>query len=679
MLAKLKRDVDEKEAQRAKIAQEVKGLRQARPETSVAEGPSSRGTAATTQISSGRQRQAARLSASHAKVHQQLAAAHGAISFGSVAHDPVGQVSMFSRLTRSHPLRDTAVFDRAWVARQLPGGASISINEYFRNPAYHGLDPHPLFAAAEYLDRYPDVAEAGISPLEHYLRYGWREGRNPHAYFMNDWYLLQYPDVLKSGLNPLEHYLRYGWREGRKPNPVFDPVAYLDRHDDVKAAGVEPLSHYAAYGRAEEREVPFEGLEQSWRMLVASPDRASLMDHLLFGVVTEPPTPEASRAPSPSGEWPPSPLNDYALPQRLRDFLIDAHGEESLSLYSFLYSVMDAWSEAPSEFPASDACDRILNRLRSRSRQLASMQRGRPAASIVVPVYNNFLDTLLCLASLLEVESTSSFEIIVADDWSSDSTADIIPSIGGVVRHLRQPANLGFLGNCNAAVETATGNLIVLLNNDTLILPGWLDALLAPFDRDEPVGLVGSKLINWDGTLQEAGGIFWKDGSAWNFGRGQDPRAPEFNYLKEVDYCSGASIAVPASLWRQLGGFDPQYSPAYCEDLDLAFRIRAEGYQTLLNPLSEVIHHEGRSHGRDTGTGIKAYQVTNQKRLLERWGDVLKRDHFSNGENVLRARDRSGRKPHILVVDHYVPQADKDAGSRTIFQFLEVCSGQDGL
>ncbi len=101
------------------------------------------------------------------------------------------------------------------------------------------------------------------------------------------------------------------------------------------------------------------------------------------------------------------------------------------------------------------------------------------------------------------------------------------------------------------------GRYVVFLNNDTIVLPGWLDELIAPFAADPAVGMTGSKLINGDGTLQEAGGILWNDGSAWNYGRGSNARLPHFSYSKDVDYISGASIAFPKTLWDELGGFDP--------------------------------------------------------------------------------------------------------------------------
>src|SRR5580704_9543662 len=101
-----------------------------------------------------------------------------------------------------------------------------------------------------------------------------------------------------------------------------------------------------------------------------------------------------------------------------------------------------------------------------------------------------------------------------------------------------------------------SGRYVVLLNNDTLILDHWLDELLAPFGRFNGVGLVGSKLLMADGSLQEAGGIIWRGASGWNFGRGQDPTLPQFNYVKDVDYVSGAAIAIPVALWDEIGGFD---------------------------------------------------------------------------------------------------------------------------
>lgn len=515
-----------------------------------------------------------------------------------------------------------------------------------------------------------------MSPLVHYVLHGWREGRDPHPLFANDWYLAQNPDVAAHGaLSALDHYLLHGWREGRRPNPLFNPKSYLERYPDVAASDFEPLTHFILYGENEGRELDIEGWGPPLPDIALQGGPLGAMKRLLRDAPSElpPPASEAVEAQVPAQTlWPPAPVDDFWPTDTMREMIQDRYGKPLLGRIWYLLSLMNRWQDRQDEFAGSDDCRDLLARLHKRANADVPDDNAVPSATVVIPVYNNVLDTLLCLASLLELDEGHDFEVIVADDGSSDATAALVTTIGGKVRYVRQPRNLGFLGNCNTAAAYARGRNIVFLNNDTLVFTGWLDGLINPIDTIPQVGLVGSKLINWDGTLQEAGGIFWRDGSAWNFGRNQDAQAPEFNYLKDVDYCSGASIAVPTSIWREVGGFDPTYTPAYCEDSDLAFRLREAGYRTLYSPISEVVHHEGRSHGRDVSSGIKSYQVVNQQRLVDRWRDVLERDHFPNAENVLRARDRSFGSKHILVVDHYVPQWDRDAGSRTMFDFMQV-------
>ena len=147
------------------------------------------------------------------------------------------------------------------------------------------------------------------------------------------------------------------------------------------------------------------------------------------------------------------------------------------------------------------------------------------------------------------------YEIIIADDVSTDATKELSLYAENLVI-CRNKTNQGFLRNCNQAAKAARGKYVMFLNNDTQVTPGWLSSLVNLIESDPTIGMVGSKLVYPDGRLQEAGGIIWSDGSGWNYGRLDDPEKPEYNYVKDVDYISGAAILLSNDLWKQIGGFD---------------------------------------------------------------------------------------------------------------------------
>ena len=313
----------------------------------------------------------------------------------------------------------------------------------------------------------------------------------------------------------------------------------------------------------------------------------------------------------------------------------------------------------------------LLERTRKRFPPL-TFDPTAPVVSIIIPVYNQYFYTHQCLSSLLANLPDCAFEVIVVDDCSTDETCLASHLLAGV-KILRNQENLGFVGSCNRGAAAATGQYLFFLNNDTTINPGAIDALVDTFATFPKAGLVGSKLVYPDGRLQEAGGIIWQDGSAWNYGRLADADHSDYNYVRSVDYVSGAAIMIPKLIWDEMGGFDELYKPAYNEDSDLAYKVRHAGYGVLYQPRSVVVHFEGISNGRDVKSGMKAYQVRNQKRFQEKWAAELA-THRPNAQEPLLERDR-GIKKRLLYIDAITPEPDRDAGSVATFEQLKILTG----
>ena len=293
--------------------------------------------------------------------------------------------------------------------------------------------------------------------------------------------------------------------------------------------------------------------------------------------------------------------------------------------------------------------------------------------SIIIPVYNNFNYTYNCIKSILEAEFSINYEIIVIDDMSTDETKLLkdkyFKNFSNIIVYYNKKRE-NFIINCNQAVKFSKGKYILFLNNDTKVHKQWLTYLVKLIDSDEKIGMVGSKLIYPNGTLQEAGGIVWRNGECSNYGRNKNADLSEYNYVKEVDYISGASIIIRKSIWKKIGGFDKRFIPAYYEDTDFAFKLRKNGYKVMYQPKSIVEHYEGVSNGINISTGIKHYQEINKKKFISKWKNELK--YQSEQGNIFVGRERGFEKTRIFVIDRFVPNFDQDAGGRCCYMYLNL-------
>jgi GT2 family glycosyltransferase len=304
-----------------------------------------------------------------------------------------------------------------------------------------------------------------------------------------------------------------------------------------------------------------------------------------------------------------------------------------------------------------------------RIKRIRLPREDSPLVSIVIPVYNQVDHTVRCLESIAKVGGEASFEVILVDDCSTDSTIQLCRGIRGL-RLVRNNKNLGFIHSCNKGAAAARGRYLLFLNNDTTVTEGWLDRMVETFETFRDVGAVGAKLVYPDGRIQEAGGIVWRDGSACNYGWGMDPDTPECNYAREVDYCSGACLMVPKELWCDVGMFDTRYAPAYYEDTDLAFRLREKGKRVIYQSAAVVHHCEGATAGTSTNSGVKQHQVENQQRFYERWQQVL-RHHRPNADLPELEKERHVER-RALIIDHRLPTPDRDSGSLRMFNLVQI-------
>ncbi|CAN5372643.1 glycosyltransferase [soil metagenome] len=297
-----------------------------------------------------------------------------------------------------------------------------------------------------------------------------------------------------------------------------------------------------------------------------------------------------------------------------------------------------------------------------------------PVVSIVIPTYGKLAMTLACLHAVRSTTRHLACEVIVVEDASGDSAMQCLAGVPGLVWSSNE-TNLGFVGTSNAGAARARGEWLVFLNNDTEPQAGWLDALLQAFETRPDAGLVGSKLIYPDGRQQECGAIVWRDATAWNVGRLDDPKFSEYCFLRQVDYCSGASLMVRRSLFERVGRFDERYAPGYYEDASLAFAVRAAGHTTWVQPCSVVVHHEGASAGLNLSNGMKAAQIRNRATFAQQWKAAIRQQPVY-GTPVRQAGERLADRSVVLVVDQYVLRPDRDAGARSVWDMMTTLQSQ---
>jgi len=241
---------------------------------------------------------------------------------------------------------------------------------------------------------------------------------------------------------------------------------------------------------------------------------------------------------------------------------------------------------------------------------------GNPRISVVIPLYNCLALTHAMLASLqATLPPGLSHEIIYVDDGSTDGTRDWLATLPApAFQVILNERNLGYAVGNNRGAAVAKGEILFLLNNDLVLLPGWIEPMLSAHEKLRGVaGLIGNvQLDATTGTVDHAGLVLNLTGKPVHARTIPNGFSRLLRPIRIVPAVTGACVMVARNLWQELGGFDEGYINGG-EDIDLCFRARATGRKNAVALRSVVRHHISSSRGR------KVRDEENSRRLARKW------------------------------------------------------------
>lgn len=288
-----------------------------------------------------------------------------------------------------------------------------------------------------------------------------------------------------------------------------------------------------------------------------------------------------------------------------------------------------------------------------------------PKVTIVIPSYNKPYYTLACLESLCKTDMIKDCEVIVVNDCSTDNTIKVLQEYVEGIVVINNETNRGFVQSCNVGANLSNSPYIMFLNNDTIVLKRTVSELYNIIHKKDNVGAVGGMIIMSNGLLQEAGCIVLKEGGCFGYGRNDDPFKAEYNYCREVDFCSGALLMTKNCLWKEVKGFDTIYSPGYCEEVDYCLTLKSMGYKIIYQPLSKIYHFESSTFANES---LKLQQV-NQKKFFNKWQKLLQ-TFPSTKDDIYRIRSTNTNK-RLLYIDDMVPDPKKGQGYPRSYDILK--------
>ncbi len=276
--------------------------------------------------------------------------------------------------------------------------------------------------------------------------------------------------------------------------------------------------------------------------------------------------------------------------------------------------------------------------------------------SIIIPVFNKFELTKQCLTQLAEVTHRVSYEVIVVDNASKDETGDFLSSLEGDVQIISNDSNRGFAKACNQGAKAAKGKYLVFLNNDTIPQDGWLSALVEEKEQHPDIGIVGSKLLYPNRTIQHAGVVFSKKClTPYHIFNGAPSDFPPANIRQEFQAVTAACFLIQREDFDSVGGFDEQFLNGF-EDVDLCLKIKESGKKVIYQPKSWLYHLEEQTPGRKDPDAERR----NGRLLMDRWAEkiIVDEDYYTVSSGYA-SRYSSSKGSLGLTLEKFPNQLEK--------------------
>lgn len=583
-----------------------------------------------------------------------------------------------------------------------------------------GYQPNPYFDESYYVNRYSDVRNAisrgeFVSGFDHYRRFGYKD-RNPHWLFCEEYYITKYVDVARQIINGefffngYDHYLQVGDLQFRSGTWFFDPLKYLKClfDGDVK----RPFRHYMN-NIDQNTNIPSVFFDENWYInsypntiaelnsglyvsalhkylsscfeskfdpscffseefyLESNPDVFEAVqsgrfskgyEHfLLYGI-------QELRSPHPNIDlkkfYHNSYVQDLLLNGRISDVFVAwcVLNGKITKVEKILYE-----SEESTKFSFQKKSSSLAINV---ARTKLDFSFKNPLISVIVVIHNNFNMTINSLTALRS-SYPNEIQLIIVDSASSDENRCIENYVINA-KILRFEGNIGFIRSCNEAVKFICSPYILFLNNDTEIKWGSIQSAIKRFDNEIKIGVIGGKIIRTNGLLQEAGAIIYRDGSVEGYLRDCSPDAPEANFVRRVDFCSGAALFTRTELFRKIGGFDENYIPAYYEETDYCVKIWKSNYEVIYDPSINVIHYEYASSSIKEGTD---YINRNRYIFNSKHRDFLlnKKIKSKLNSHLSRSIEKYGSK-RILFIEDKIPLKSYGSGFSRSYDIINTLS-----